>query len=196
MSADALDIRGIPVILVGRQKGRPRVVDNKPSLKEGYRAAGCCSPQPDDSIRGYFSHDNVIVVHTSSCGNLNKVEPERLISLVWEEIIQQMEDEPDDDYRQLDELDFRILQHHKTMGIDYSLMVASILKVPPQKVFQRHKRLRKLKLVKRVEKVMIRYRKGVVDNKWIKHRNHTYYEIAPKGERYLNIFHSRLEGGT
>lgn len=172
------------------------MADSKPSLKEGYKTAGCCCPQPDDSIRGYFSHNNLIVIHRSSCASLKKVESERLLSLAWEEILDQKENEPDDDYLRLDELDFDILQHHMTMGIDYSLMVANLLKVPPQEVFERHRKLKNLRLLKRVEGVMVRYRKGIVDNKWIKHRNHTYYEITPKGERYLNVFHSRQDGRT
>lgn len=193
MPADALDIREIPVILVGKKKGRSGVADTKPSLKQGYRTAGCCCPKPDDSIRGYYSYDNVIVVHKSSCGNLKKVEPERLLSLLWEEVLHQKEDEPDEDYSRLDELDFRILQHHQAMGVDYSLMVASVLRVPARQIFERHRKLRGLKLLKRVEKVMIRYRKNIVDNKWIKHRNHTYYEITPRGGKYLNVFVSQQD---
>jgi hypothetical protein len=159
-------------------------------LKEGYRAAGCCSPQISDQILGYFSHDNVIVVHKKVCMNLLKVEPARLIALSWDEIAGQEEYVPEEDYRQLEQLDFRILRHHQDMGIDYSLMVADTLGVQPDEIFERHKNLRNMKLLKRVQKVMIRYRKKIVENKWIKHRNHTYYEITPKGERYLDYFDS------
>jgi len=160
-------------------------------LKEGYKLAGCCSPQPNDSIIGYFSHNNLIVVHKTSCNNLKKAESGRLFSLSWEEILEREEDKPEKDYEQLDELDFRILQHHQMMGVDYSLMVAKILKITPQQMFERHKKLKSLKLVKRVEKVMIQYRKKIVDNKWIKHRNHTYYQITPKGKKYLGFFVSQ-----
>ena len=164
-------------------------------LKEGYRVAKCCSPRPDDSIRGYFSHDKVIVVHKASCLNLGKTDRARLLSLCWEEILERSDDEPGEDFHQLDELDFEILRHHEKMGIDYSLMVASILKVESQQVFERHGKLKALKLLKRVEKVMVRYRKNIVESKWIKHRNHTYYEITPKGEKYLRFFISQKAGG-
>jgi hypothetical protein len=164
-------------------------------LKEGYRVAKCCSPRPDDSIRGYFSHDNVIVVHKTSCPNLGKTDQARLLSLCWEEILERGDDEPGEDFHQLDELDFDILNHHEKMGVDYSLMVASVLNVEPKLAFERHRKLRGLKLLKRVEKVMIRYHENIVDYKWIKHRNHTYYEITPKGEKYLRLFISRKTGG-
>ena len=162
-------------------------------LKEGYKIARCCTPLPNDSITGYFSHNNIIVVHKTSCGNLKKTEPKRLFSLSWEDILEKKEDKPDKDYYQLDELDFRILKHHQVMGMDYSLMVASILNIEPQQAFERHRKMRDLKLLKRVEKVMIQYRKNIVDNKWIKHRNHTYYQITSKGERCLNFFVSQKE---
>jgi hypothetical protein len=162
-------------------------------LKQGYKTAACCRPQPPDSIRGYFSHNNVIVVHRSECANLSKVQPERLIGLVWEEILREEAAGPEEDYGHLDQLDFRILQHHREMGMDYSLVVADALGIEPAQVFERHKKLRDLKLLKRVERMMIRYRKNVVPNKWIKHRNHTYYELTPKGRRYLDHFTSRQD---
>ena len=158
------------------------------NLKEGYTKAKCCSPEPFDSITGYFSYNNVIVVHKTVCENLKKVEPNRLVSLSWDEILESKENEPDQDYSQLDELDFRILKHHQEVGIDYGWVVAEILNIEPQLVFERHRKLRELKLVERVQKLMIQYRKNIVDHKWIKHRNHTYYRIPPKGERYLNFF--------
>ena len=164
---------------------------NELQLKEGNKIARCCSPQPNDSIVGYFSYNNVIAVHKTSCGNIKKTESKRLISLSWEDILEKGEDKPEEDYHQLDELDFRILQHHKVMGVDYSLMVAKILKIEPEQAFERHRKLKSSKLLKRVAPVMIRYRKNIVDNKWIKHRNHTYYQITPKGERYLDFFSSQ-----
>jgi len=164
---------------------------NELQLKEGYKIARCCSPQPNDSITGYFSYNNVIAVHKASCDNLKKTESERLFSLSWEDILEKKEDKPDKDYYQLDELDFRILQHHKVMGVDYSLMVARILKIEPEQMFERHGKLKSLKLLKRVAPVMIRYRKNIVDNKWIKHRNHTYYQITHQGEKYLDFFTSQ-----
>lgn len=160
-------------------------------LKEGYKLAGCCFPEPDDSIKGYFSHTNVIVIHKSTCGNLRKTEPDRLISLSWEEVLEKPEEKPGREFYELDELDFAILQHHQTMGIDYSLMVAKILSIQPQLAFKLHKKLKGMGLLKRVEKVMVQYRRNIVDNKWIKHRNHTYYQITPKGKWYLDFFASQ-----
>lgn len=157
-------------------------------LKEGYTKAKCCSPEPDGSITGYFSYNNVIVVHKTSCENLKKVEPKRLFSLSWEEVSESEESTPDSDYSKLDGIDFRILGHHQVMGVDYSWVVAEKLNLEPQQVFERHKKLKNLKLLERVPKVMIQYRKNIVDHKWIKHRNHTYYRITPKGEKYLNFF--------
>ena len=160
-------------------------------LKEGYRIAGCCFPRPNDSIVGYFSYNNIIVVHKASCSNPDKTEIKRLFSLSWEEILDSEEEKLEKDYYQLDELDFHILKHHHVMGVDYSLMVARILKIETQQAFEHHRKLKSLKLLKRVEKVMIQYRKNIVENKWIKHRNHTYYQITSKGERYLNFFISQ-----
>lgn len=156
-------------------------------LKEGYTKAKCCSPEPNDSITGYLSYNNVIVVHKTSCDNLKKVEPKRLFSLVWDEILEAEESKPDRDYSQLDDLDFQILRHHQVMGVDYSWVVAKMLNLEPKLVFERHKKLRDLRLLERVQKLMIQYRKNMVDHKWIKHRNHTYYRITPKGEGYLNF---------
>ncbi|KPL01236.1 MAG: hypothetical protein AMJ91_00875 [candidate division Zixibacteria bacterium SM23_73_3] len=130
-----------------------------PKLKQGYKIAQCCSPQPNDPIIGYFSYNNIVVVHKTSCGNLKKAESERLISLSWKDILEKKEDKPDKDYYRLDELDFRVLKHHQVMGVDYSLMVAKILNIEPKEAFERHREMKDLKLLKRVEKVMIQYRK-------------------------------------
>jgi hypothetical protein len=162
-------------------------------LKEGYKTAACCCPQAPDPILGYFSHNNVVVVHRRECTNVLRVEASRLVSLTWEDILADGPLKPDEDYLHLDELDFGILRHHQEMGIDYSLVVADILGIEPAQVFERHKKLRNLKLLKRVERVMIRYRKNVVPNKWIKHRNHTYYELTPKGKSYLDHFTFRKD---
>jgi len=158
------------------------------TLKEGYYLARCCLPRPDDAIAGYVNYEKSIVVHKASCTNLKRVASARRVLLSWDQILEQKEERPDRDYSQLGNLDFRILQHHKVMGVDYSLMVAQMLKVETGEVFEHHRKLRNLKLLERVKRVMIQYRKGIVDNKWIKHRNHTYYRITPKGERYLSFF--------
>ncbi|KPL00580.1 MAG: hypothetical protein AMJ90_08095 [candidate division Zixibacteria bacterium SM23_73_2] len=164
-------------------------------LKKGYVLAKCCSPEsPKDSITGYSSLKNVIVVHKSGCRELKKTEFERLVALSWNEILDEKESELEvgEDFSFLEGLDFKILKHHQTLGIDYSLMVAKILKVRPEEMFEHHKKLKDLKLLERVAKVMVQYRKNIVDNKWIKHRNHTYYRITPKGERYLDFYLKKI----
>ena len=37
---------------------------------------------------------------------------------------------------------------------------------------------------------IIHYRKNIVKGKWIKHRNHTYYEITPEGNQWINTLES------
>jgi (p)ppGpp synthase/HD superfamily hydrolase len=154
-------------------------------LKEKYILASCCSPAGDDSITGYYSHNNIIKVHRSGCSNLKKADPARLIELNWEEVIAPDDFKPDDDYNKLDETDFLILKHHRIFGVDYSLKVAAMYRLDKQLVFESHKKLRAMDLLERVKPVMMQYRKGIVDNKWIKHRNHTYYELTDKGRNYL-----------
>lgn len=170
------------------------ILIDRERLKEGYVIAKCCSPKPPkDSITGFSSYNKVIVVHKTTCEKIKKIEPKRLLSLSWDEILEKRKKEFDKDYYHLDELDFRILKHHRVMGVDYSLMVSKILKIKPEQAFEHHKKLRYLKLLERVAKVMIQYRKNIVDNKWVKHRNHTYYRITPKGERYLDFHLNQLE---
>lgn len=154
-------------------------------LKEDYIQASCCSPEDGDEITGYYSHNNIIKVHKSSCANLNKADPARLIELEWKNIITAEEFRPDEDFHTLDEIDFAILKHHEKLGVDYSLKVAAILRLDKQTIFDRHRRLRRMKLLERVDPLMIQYRKGIAKHKWIKHRNHTYYELTEKGKNYL-----------
>ncbi|MCK4858260.1 MAG: DUF2250 domain-containing protein [candidate division Zixibacteria bacterium] len=161
------------------------------SLREGYSLAGCCSPVKGDAISGYYSHNQVMIVHRQDCPNLAKVVPSRVVALAWDDIMPEESFTPDADYHDLDELDWRILGHHQAMGVDYSLVVARTLHASRDDVFSRHRRLRSLKLLKRVEPLMMQYRKGIVKNKWIKHRNHTYYELTPKGIDYLEYHQER-----
>jgi len=168
-------------------------MSRKINLKEQYALAGCCSPVEDDPIIGYYSYDNLLKVHHRDCPNLAKAEANRLVELAWNEIIQAESFQPGKDFDELDSKDFAILEHHKKYDIDYSLMVAKMLKLPKQEVFDHHKKLRDLKLLQRVEAVMVQYRKGVVDNKWIKHRNHSYYRLTEKGKRYLDFYLKQLD---
>lgn len=162
------------------------------TLKKNYDLAKCCSPEPDEPIIGYVSFNRRVIVHKATCPNIKKIKSDRRVLLSWNQILDKEEGKPGSDFSELDELDFRILKHHQLMGVDYSLMVAKIIKVSPQLVFEHHRKLKSLKLLERVKKVMIQYRKGIVDNKWIKHRNHTYYRITPKGELYLNFHLEQL----
>jgi hypothetical protein len=157
-------------------------------LKEKYVLARCCAPTPGVKIRGYCSYADSIKVHRHDCPNLNKSSPDRLVALEWEEILAEEEFSPSEDYQELEKTDFIILTHHREYGVDYSLKVAAMLRLPKQEVFDRHKKLRAMGLLERVEPLMIRYRKGIVDNKWIKHRNHTYYRLTSTGEDYLDYF--------
>lgn len=103
----------------------------------------------------------------------------------WGDILEEVGFVPEPNYHELDEVDFDILGHHLEYGIDYSLMLARMLTIPKQEAFERHKRLRELGLLKRVEPRMVQYRQGISDHKWIKHRNHTYYELTDKGKAYF-----------
>lgn len=161
------------------------------NLKDGYSLAKCCKPTADDEIDGYYSHNMVMIVHRRGCGNLGKVEPSRLVGLRWDDIIEDAEFAPDDDYDELEPLDWRILKHHQVMGVDYSHVVARALNAARDEIFERHGKLRELKLLERVKPLMMQYRKGIVRNKWIKHRNHTYYQLTEKGTRYLEHYEEK-----
>lgn len=154
-------------------------------LKEAYTLAGCCRPAVGEVITGYCSYDGPIRVHRAGCVHLAKDEPGRLVGLIWDDIIALEDFRPGDDYGRLDGIDFRILDHHDRYGVDYSRQVAAKLNLDTGDVFNRHARLRDLALLARVEPSMIRYRARIIPGKWIKHRNHTYYELTPKGKAYL-----------
>ena len=172
------------------ESGIFRAVSESPRLREPYVSAGCCAPHPGDPIVGYHSHDTGIKVHRSDCANLARAESERLVPLRWSDILAAEPLVPAADYAALDEVDFRILQHHAQYGLDYSLVVARAVQVDKTEAFARHAKLRELGLIERVDKVMIQYRKGIADNKWIKHRNHTYFDLTAKGRLYLDYFNS------
>ena len=157
--------------------------------REDYRLALCCTPLPGDEIAGFLKPDSgIISVHKKGCVNLKSIEKERLIDLNWNEIIKT---EPETDiandpaFNELDEIDFKILKHHAEMGVDYAAVVAKCTRLDRATVFKSHRKLRDLKLLSRVQPRMIQYRKNIVDNKWIKHRNHTYYEITERGRKII-----------
>jgi hypothetical protein len=157
-------------------------------LKERFTLAGCCRPAVGEPITGYCSHNGPVRVHRSGCAQLATAEAGRLVTLAWDDIIAGEDFRPGDDYGALDDIDFRILDHHDHYGVDYSRPVAATLNLDTGDVFSRHARLRSLALLIRVEPTMIQYRKNIVPGKWIKHRNHTYYDLTPKGKAYL-AFH-------
>ena len=99
----------------------------------------------------------------------------------------------DPTFNQLDEVDYLILKHHQEFGLDYSIVVSEMLGLPLEETQKRHRKLRELGGLKRVEKRMIQYRKNIVKGKWIKHRNHTYYELTPKGDRWVRLFEEKTE---
>lgn len=158
-------------------------------INEDYRLALCCNPAPNDKITGFLKPESgIISVHKKGCHNLKSIQPERLVNLTWTGIIKtESPDNAENDelIRLLDDTDIRILRHHTEMGVDYAAVVAKCLKIDRATVFRRHRKLRDLKLLKRVQPRMIQYRKNIVDNRWIKHRNHTYYEITSKGSQIL-----------
>jgi hypothetical protein len=160
-------------------------------IRSEYVVANCCGPQLGDPITGYHSHDDCIKIHRASCANLASVEQDRLVHLEWRDVILRDEFIPDDLYTSLEENDLRILAFHREVGVDYSLKAAKMLRINKREVFDRHKKLRTLGLLRRVKKVMIQYRKGIVDNKWIKHRNHTYYELTEKGRAFAEHYATR-----
>ena len=164
---------------------------DKIDLNEDYRLSLCCNPLPGDAVAGFLKPESgIISVHKKGCANIKSIEKERLIDLKWNEIIKtnaESEIAQDPVFNELDEIDFRILKHHAEMGVDYAAVVARCTKIDRATVFKRHKKLRDLKLLARVQPRMIRYRKNIVDNKWIKHRNHTYYEITDRGRDILSI---------
>ncbi len=161
------------------------------NLKPDYNLAKCCRPSPDDAITGFLRPDSgIISIHVVGCENLNSIQPERLVSLEWDEVIAfTPEFNPLDDpaYQSLDVTDLAILRHHDKMGVDYAAVVPKHTGIDRAAVFERHKKLRDLKLLARVEPTMIQYRKGFTKNKWIKHRNHTYYELTERGREVLNF---------
>jgi hypothetical protein len=167
---------------IGHMSKKP----SKINLKEKYILSKCCSPGLEDRIVGYFSYDDMIKVHRHDCSNLSKSDSERLVDLNWSEIKSEDDFTPGEDYVTLEPNDFAIIKLHREYGVDYSLKVARMLNLPKQEVFDRHKKLRAMGILERVKPLIIRYRKGVVDNKWIKHRNHTYYDLTEMGNRYLD----------
>ncbi len=157
-----------------------------------YKIAKCCNPDEDSPIIGYFKEDSTIAVHNISCPAIPGLRKERLLGVSWEEI-HKHKSKPSDtpqEIPKLDETDYFILKHHQELGVDYSIVVAETLRIPLEEVHQRHRKLRELGGLKRVEGRIIHYRKNIVKGKWIKHRNHTYYELTPKGSQWINVFES------
>jgi len=161
-----------------------------PKLKDDYIIANCCAPSENDEIIGYYSHNNIIKVHRNGCSNLVKADPARLVMLEWKDILAADDFKPGKDYEELDNIDWRILKHHLAYGVDYSLKVAAMLHLDKQAVFDSHTKLRAMKLLARVKPLMMQYRKGIAKNKWIKHRNHTYYDLTDKARKYLEHHHN------
>ena len=157
-----------------------------------YTIAKCCGPQEGDSITGYFKADGTISVHDATCNAVQGLRAERLLRVTWDEI-RSTQASADGaplapEFAELDETDYFILKHHQEFGMDYSIVVAEALRVPLQEMQQRHRKLRELGGLKRVQGRVIQYRKNIVKGKWIKHRNHTYYELTPEGKTWIAAF--------
>ena len=157
-----------------------------------YKIAKCCHPQENDPITGYFKEDGTIAVHHTTCGAVQGLRPERLLVVTWDEVrMTEIAAEPvalAPEFAELDEIDYFILKHHQEFGMDYSIVVAEALRIPLEEMHQRHRKLRELGGLKRVEGRIIHYRKNIVKGKWIKHRNHTYYELTPEGKTWIQAF--------
>ena len=157
-----------------------------------YTIAKCCKPQAGDPITGYFKADGTITVHNTTCNAVQGLRTERLLRVTWDEIratqasVDAVPLAPE--FAELDETDYFILKHHQEFGMDYSIVVAEALRVPLQEMQQRHRKLRELGGLKRVQGRIIQYRKNIVKGKWIKHRNHTYYELTPEGKTWIAAF--------
>ena len=160
-----------------------------------YKLAQCCSPEAEESIIGYFKEDGTVTVHWSDCASVQQLRLERLLEVTWSEI--HAAEKPtdieteDSTFDKLDEVDYLILKHHQEFGLDYSIVVSDMLGLPLEETQKRHRKLRELGGLKRVEKRIIQYRKNIVKGKWIKHRNHTYYELTPKGDRWIRLFEAK-----
>lgn len=159
-----------------------------------YKIAKCCTPIENDSIIGYFKEEGIITVHDATCQSVSSLRPERLLDISWNEIkkteISDSKKETPKEIEELDQTDYLILKHHQEMGMDYSKVVAQSLHIPINEIQDRHKKLRELGGLKRVEGRIIHYRKNIVKGKWIKHRNHTYYEITPEGNLWIDTLES------
>ncbi len=164
-----------------------------------YKIAKCCTPEEDDSIIGYFKEDGTITVHDSSCRSVPGLRAERILDVSWDEIhkskIPDTAQHIPSEVADLDEADYFILKHHQEFGMDYSIVVSETLRIPLEEMHQRHRKLRELGGLKRVEGRIIHYRKNIVKGKWIKHRNHTYYELTPEGSQWIDAL-ERLSSNT
>ena len=162
-----------------------------------YKLAKCCSPEAGEDIIGYFKEDGTVAVHQFDCAAVQRLRVERLLKVTWDEIRAaetpaDIETE-DPTFNQLDEVDYLILKHHQEFGLDYSIVVSEMLGLPLEETHKRHRKLKELGGLKRVEQRMIQYRKNIVKGKWIKHRNHTYYELTSKGDRWVGSFEKKTE---
>jgi hypothetical protein len=155
-----------------------------------YKISECCSPVRGDVIVGYLKDSGEISVHQANCQHLGNFQPERLLQITWSDLPEDDNEteKVDEDFYLLDDVDYKILKHHQQVGIDYSIAVARDLGILRAECFKRHRELKELNFLKRVEKVMIQYRKNIVKHKWIKHRNHTYYELTEKGNKFLEFY--------
>ncbi len=157
-----------------------------------YKIAQCCAPEVDNPIIGYFKEDGTITVHDTSCPSVPGLRTERLLEVSWDEIYKTKESDTSQDIpsgiEELDDTDYFILKRHQEFGMDYSKVVSETLRIPLEEAHQRHRKLRELGGLKRVEGKIIHYRKNIVKGKWIKHRNHTYYELTPEGIQWIDAF--------
>jgi len=97
-------------ILVDGQKGIP------------LRSAGCCKPEPFDSIVGFATRGTSIVVHRADCKALEKFDPRRLVEVSWAD-------------EEFEKIGLKILTNKNRPGILFAIVkIFSDLKINLEKV--------------------------------------------------------------
>jgi GTP pyrophosphokinase len=49
------------------------------------RIAQCCSPLKNQAIKGYLTQERIITIHKVNCTFLQKLSPERMVQVYWQD---------------------------------------------------------------------------------------------------------------